>query len=277
MTEAEARAEDVARASYGKLLAILAAGSSDIARAEDALADAFRAALEVWPERGIPDNPEAWLLTTSRNRLKDGYRSAAHRTTAQMEEDFDMAAPAPVSREEIRDPRLKLMFVCAHPAINDAVRAPLMLQTVLGLEAEQIAPAFLLPRVALAQRLVRAKRKIKEARIPFVLPDQADMADRLEAVLEAIYGTYALDWNGEVSATAPEDLRREALFLADLLVEMLPDEPEVLGLAALLSFVDGRRAARTGGDGRFKPLERQDVRLWDRMRTVRARALLVRA
>ena len=160
MTTAQARAEEVARASYGKLLAILAAGSSDIARAEDALADAFRTALEIWPERGIPDNPEAWLITTSRNRLKDGYRSAAHRTTTRIEEDIDMPAATATPSEDIRDPRLKLMFVCAHPAIGDTVRAPLMLQTVLGLEAEQIAPAFLLPQATLAQRLVRAKRKI---------------------------------------------------------------------------------------------------------------------
>lgn len=278
MSDVNARATEVARASYGRLLAILAAQTHDIVLAEDALADAFGRALETWPKSGIPDNPEGWLLTVSRNRLRDGMRKSANRGHVSIDADEGLEiAMAEIDPTAIPDERLKLLFVCAHPAIDGKIRTPLMLQSVLGLEAETIASAFLVPSAAMAQRLVRAKRKIKAAAIPFAIPERRDMASRLEPVLEAIYGVYAIDWEGVTNADILDDLSVEALFLADLLVNLLPEEPEVLGLAALLSFSIARRAARYDQDGNFVPLDQQDTTKWDRIRIARAEALLSKA
>lgn len=278
MTSINARATEVARASYGRLLAIIAAQAGDIAAAEDALADAFAKALENWPKSGIPDNPEGWLLTVSRNRLRDRFRSAANRGHISLDSDESLEVTmADIDTAAIPDERLKLMFVCAHPAIDTKIRTPLMLQSVLGLEAETIGSAFLIPATAMAQRLVRAKRKIKDAAIPFAIPERTDMATRLEPVLEAIYGTYAIEWEGVSNNNELEDLSIEALFLADLLASLLPDEPEALGLAALLSFSIARRNARYDEENHFVPLHQQDTGKWDRIRIARAEALLSRA
>jgi RNA polymerase sigma-70 factor (ECF subfamily) len=257
MTDAGARAEAVARSSYGRLLAVLAASTGNIPIAEDALADAFERAVAGWPTTGLPDNPEGWLLTVARNRIRDLYRSAAHRTSTELADTHTVLDH--LDLEEIPDKRLELLFVCAHPAIEAGIRTPLMLQTVLGFESAQIAVAFAVPEAAMAQRLVRAKRRIRVTRIPFAIPTRADMPDRLPAVLEAIYGAYAIDWQGVSGQTLRESMSAEALYLATTLATLLGDEPEAFGLVALIALSLSRARAR--GDG--TPLDEQDVRLWD--------------
>ncbi|MGY4859379.1 RNA polymerase sigma factor [Cryobacterium sp. AP23] len=283
---AEARAELTARASYGRLLAVLAAPTGDIAAAEDALADAFERALTTWPTDGVPDNPEGWLLTVARNRLKDLWKSAAVRLRAPLDDTAPGPGtvagwPAPASAglgaglgldaleaiddQAIPDKRIELLCVCAHPAIDPAVRTPLMLHTVLGLTAAEIAAAYALPEKTIAQRLVRAKRRIRATRIPFVLPSLADLPRRLPAVLEAVYGAYAVDWStaDPDARAAPDSLAGEALYLAETLAALLPDEPEVLGLAALLALSIARVPARTSSTGELIALDDQDPALWD--------------
>jgi predicted RNA polymerase sigma factor len=257
---AGARAEQAARASYGRLLAILAAETGDIARAEDALGDAFERALASWPATGIPANPEAWLVTVARNRHRDVLKSSAHRTAAPL--DVDPAALDAIDLEAIPDKRLELMFVCAHPAIDAAVRTPLMLHTVLGFDAAQIARAFAVPATAMAQRLVRAKRRIRSTRIPFVVPVLQDMPARLPSVLEAVYGAYAIDWQLVSAPTVRESLSAEALYLATTLARLLGDEPEAFGLAALIAFSLARVDARVAADGCLVPLADQNRALW---------------
>jgi predicted RNA polymerase sigma factor len=270
-----AQAEQVARAAYGHLLAVLAAPTGDIPTAEDALSDAFLKALTTWPMRGVPDNPEGWLFTVARNRLRDLYASSARRTSVPWLE-LEPAVFDKFDLEAIPDKRLELLFVCAHPAIEAGIRSPLMLQTVLGFEAAQIATAFAVPAPAMSQRLVRAKRRIRDARIPFTVPTREDMPARLPAVLEAIYGAYAIDWVLASGESVPDSLSTEALYLASTLARLLDDEPEVLGLAALVALSLSRADARVV-DGAQVPLDQQDTAHWDAGLIAQGEAWLRRA
>ncbi|MEL6573884.1 MAG: DUF6596 domain-containing protein [Pseudomonadota bacterium] len=251
---AQARAAHVARAAYGKLVAMLASRSGDIMAAEDALSDAFVAALRTWPDKGIPDNPEAWLLKVAKNRRIDAVRKDQRLVITDEVPDV----PDEVTAEKSKtDERLKLMFVCAHPAIDPSLHTPMMLQTVLGLEADQIGKAFLVSPSAMAQRLVRAKRKIKDAGIPFTVPDPESYPDRIDAVLEAVYGAYAVDW-----LEGAGDLSHEAFFLSTVLADLAPNNAEALGLQSLIGLVEARRDARLM-DGSLVPVPDQDTALWD--------------
>lgn len=270
-------AERVARESFGRLVAFLAARTSDVAAAEDALAEAFAAALRQWPSDGVPDNPTGWLLAVARRRVADTARRSAVEAggadrLALMADELASAAASP---EPIPDRRLALMFACAHPAIGRGMAAPLILQTVLGFTAGDIAAAFLVPPATMGQRLVRAKNRIRETGIPFRVPDREELAARLDAVLEAIYAAYARGWHDSGDVTPR--LAEEAIWLAQLLVDLLPDEPEANGMLALMLYAEARRAARRSGDGSFVPLEDQDVARWDRVGLIAAERLLNQA
>src|SRR5215468_10188627 len=275
--DARATIEQVVRASYGRLVAFLAARSRDVAGAEDALAEAFQAALVTWPKTGVPDKPEAWLLVTARRRLIDAARHARVHAEAipSLLAAADEAQEMTESELEFPDERLKLLFVCAHPAIDPNVHTPLMLQVVLGLDAARIAAAFLVQPSAMGQRLTRAKAKIRDARVAFELPCAAELPQRLEAVLGAIYAAYGTAWDDVNGADRRRDsLAAEAIELGRLLLQMMPDEPEVKGLLALMLHCAARYDARRAANGKYVPLTEQDTTLWSRPLIVEAEQLL---
>jgi predicted RNA polymerase sigma factor len=276
---ARSTADAVARRSYGKLVAFLAARTRDVAAAEDALSEAFAAALADWPRNGCPANPEAWLLTVARRK---GIDFARRRKTGEMASEelqrvAEVLGSGPADAE-IPDRRLALMFACAHPAIEAGIRAPLILQVVLGLDAATIASAFLISPATMGQRLVRAKSKIRQAGIPFRVPEREELPARLDTVLAAIYAAFAEGWTDPGGAdVARRDLTAEALFLARLITELLPDEPEALGLLALMLHAGARRRARRSDDGEYIPLAEQDSELWDAQMIGEAESLLRQA
>ena len=273
-----AAADSVARTSYGKLVAFLAMRTRDVSAAEDALSEAFATALADWPKGGCPRNPEAWLLTVARRKLIDNCRGAQRREALTSELSLIEEALLTPLADEIPDERLAMIFACAHPSIDAGVRAPLILQTVLGLDAKRIASAFLASPAAMGKRLVRAKEKIRQAGIPFRVPAREELPARLGAVLDAIYAAFAEGWTDPAGADAARrDLAEEALFLARLVTVLLPAEPEALGLLALLLHAEGRRRARRSPGGEFVPLAEQDQALWDATQIAEAEALLHRA
>ncbi len=261
--QAKARAVDVARNAYGRLLALLVSRTRDVAAAEDALSEALTRALTTWPTQGVPNNPEAWIFTVAKNRLFDDARRAKRWGASPLTELEEMTAPTPETN--VPDRRLRLMFVCAHPAIDESVRTPLMLQVILGLDADTVGGAFLVPPRAMAQRLVRAKRKIKAAGIKMRDPDPEELPARMGAVLEAIYGAFATEED--------DGLRSEAEFLARMVVALAPGDPEALGLLARILYAK----ARVVPAAVFVPLSERDPETWNRDEIAEADALLAKA
>ena len=281
VSDAQRAVEAVARESYGRLVAFLSARTRDVAGAEDALGDALLSALTSWPRDGVPDKPEAWLLTAARHRLVDAARQAMVREEHASTVALVLAEATEVKRAGAADPtgeaddfpdeRLKLLFVCAHPALDPAVHTPLMLQTVLGLDAARIAQAFLVSPATMGQRLVRAKRKIREAGISFEAPSERELPGRLGAVMEAIYAAFGIGWDEAAGAESRgRDLADEAIWLARVLRDLRPDEPEIRGLLALMLYCEARHPARRDEAGRYVPLSEQDPERWSAPRLLEA-------
>ena len=279
---AQRAAEAAARHSYGKLVAFLSRRTRDVAAAQDALSAAFEAALQQWPLQGVPASPEAWLMAVAKRQAIDAQRRTATSDAATE----DLLLLTPVSTEDkddadrdIPDDRLALLFACAHPAIERSVRAPLMLQTVLGLDAASIASAFLVPPTTMGQRLSRAKAKIKQAGIPFKLPEREDLPERLDTVLEAIYAAFTQGWSDPAGLDPRHhNLSDEGIWLGQLVAALLPTEPEALGMLALMLHAHARRGARRDADtGAYIPLAQQDPVLWDTAQIDEAERLLHRA
>jgi RNA polymerase sigma-70 factor (ECF subfamily) len=262
--------EGVFREEYGRAVAVLVRFLGDIDLAEEAVQDAFTTAVLRWPETGVPPSPAGWIITTARNRAIDRLRRESTRAARHAEAALLHAPDAPPEEGPVRDERLRLIFTCCHPALAPQAQVALTLRLLGGLTTARIARAFLVPEPTMAQRLVRAKAKIRDARIPYRVPRDADLPDRLKGVLAVVY----LIFNEGYGGTA--DLCAEAVRLGRLLAELMPDEPEVTGLLALMLLVESRRAARTGDDGELVPLSEQDPGRWDRALIVEGQSLVRR-
>ena len=256
--------EHVARESYGRLVAYLSVHTHDLASAEDALSNALVSALNHWPQDGVPKSPEAWLLVAARYSLIDAIR---HQKVV-LENEPTLKFLTEESTEttlsmQFPDERLKLLFVCAHAAIDSAMHTPLMLQAVLGLDSARIAQAFLIAPKTMGQRLFRAKAKIRSGGIPFEIPQERDLPERLDAVLEAIYAAFGLGWDDMAGTDeSGRDLAEEAMWLARVLLQLMPGEPEVQGLLALMLYCEARRPARRNAKGGYVPLSEQNPEQW---------------
>lgn len=262
--------EAVFRAEYGRAVAVLVRFLGDIDLAEEAVQDAFATALRRWPETGVPPSPASWIITTARNRAVDRLRREATRTERHAQAALLHTADAPPEEGPVRDDRLRLIFTCCHPALAIQAQVALTLRLLGGLSTAQIARAFLVPEPTMAQRLVRAKAKIRNAGIPYRVPRDADLPDRLAGVLAVVYLVFNQGYEGEAGLCA------EAVRLGRLLAELMPDEPEVTGLLALMLLVESRRAARQDDRGELVPLPEQDRGRWDRELTAEGQSLVRR-
>jgi RNA polymerase sigma-70 factor, ECF subfamily len=260
-----AEIERVFRAEYGRAVSVLTRALGDIDLAEESVQDAFTVAIQRWPRAGPPPSPAGWIITTARNRAIDRLRREATRDARHAEASLLHAPDEPAEEVAVRDDRLRMIFTCCHPALAQTAQVALTLRLLGGLSTAEIARAFLVPEPTMAQRLVRAKGKIRAARIPYRVPGDAELPDRRRAVLAVIY----LIFNEGYTASSGDrlirdDLCAEAVRLARLLAELMPDEPEVMGLLALVLLIGSRRAGRTGPDGTLVPLTDQDRGRWDR-------------